>query len=229
MVEPPPVIALDFSGRLPKQALVIAATTPAPTPDLIQYEMTNADFIAHQFNGEIVFYGRKSLMEGIWEVGMQVERYIVQAAQGVVPHVNNYATPHAIPMGKCAAIGMPPPEISSFEDLLTQKAKEKCLTSGTNCGWIWAEDPVAPPAYFTRPSWSLADQIDSEQWTLLDILRIRDRRPIRYPSIDENLSRLLFEKVNGDVAKETHIINCPTPPLFSSSSGDSDDDIPFAK
>ncbi|KAF8495293.1 hypothetical protein BU17DRAFT_103651 [Hysterangium stoloniferum] len=72
--------------------------------------------------------------------------------------------------------------------------------------------------------------------------------PICYPSIDENLSQLLFEKVNSDVAKETHskdvtfliifkvlttlektVINCPTPPLFSLSSSDSDYDIPFAK
>ncbi|KAF8495292.1 hypothetical protein BU17DRAFT_72523 [Hysterangium stoloniferum] len=85
--------------------------------------MTNTDFIAHQFNGEIVFYSRKSLMEGIWEVGMQVERNIVQAVQGVVPHINNYAAPHVILMGKCATIGMPPPEMSSFEDLLVNPLK----------------------------------------------------------------------------------------------------------
>jgi len=197
-------------------------------------------------------------MEGIWEMGLQVEWYIIQAAQGVIPDVNHFTVPHVTPPGKCSSIGMPPPEIGTYADHLsnplritgtreqirarvvafqqriwrliawTQKAKEKCRAIGASSGWSWAEDPVAPPAYLTRPSWSLDDQVDNKCWTLLDILRIRDRPPIRYPPINENVSRLLFEKAAVDV-KETHVVNCPTPPLFSApSSSGSDEEIPYA-
>ena len=61
---------------------------------------------------KMVYHGRPSLMSAIWESGLQVERYIIQAAHGVQASTFVDHIPHHIPYGMCAALGMPPPLIS---------------------------------------------------------------------------------------------------------------------